>query len=292
MRTNHNLVSFDETSIGYSRWGRSTERIPVVFCSGIACDDIYWTYLAPKLARDRLAITWDYPYHGLSGPAAVPEPLDLSCLARHGVAVMDEAGLGQAVLIGHSMGVQVLLEMYREAPERVAGLISIAGPFAHTVGSFYGTSFGLPILSAFETAARREPFLTGLVWKALAFPQLAEWIGRSGGLIGPKAPTEILTHYFQHLGQMDLQHLFAMFRAGQEHSAEDLLEKIDVPMLIIHGTADMMSPYTWAKQMAERVPTAELVSVEGGAHTLPVEDPPFIFATVNRFLDDKIDASR
>ncbi|MEO7803360.1 MAG: alpha/beta hydrolase, partial [Actinomycetota bacterium] len=65
----------------------------------------------------------------------------------------------------------------------------------------------------------------------------------------------------------------------------------DVPMLVIHGTADMMSPYTWAERMAERLPNAELITVEGGAHTLPVEDPPFIYQNVNRFITTQIDLS-
>ncbi|MEO7803324.1 MAG: alpha/beta hydrolase, partial [Actinomycetota bacterium] len=69
MRTDHHVVSFDETSIGYSKWGQPTKNMAVVFCSGIACDDIYWSYLAPELARDRLVLTWDYPFHGRSGPS-------------------------------------------------------------------------------------------------------------------------------------------------------------------------------------------------------------------------------
>lgn len=275
--------SFDETSIAFRRWGSPTSKLAVVFCSGIACDDVYWQDLAPAVAQDRLAITWDYPIHGDSGPPGDPQEITVTSLARHALALMDHEGIEQAILIGHSMGVQVMFETYRQAPERVMGMVPIAGPFANTVGDLYGTNLGHYLLAFSEAAARLNPGLAQLVWKAASVPSIADRIGRATGLIG-RAPRESMKRYFQHVANLDAVTLLAMFRSGQEHTAEDLLEQIDVPVLIMHGTKDVMSTFDQALKMAEMIPGAELVAVEGGAHTLPVEDPELIAREVKRFL--------
>ena len=44
------------------------------------------------------------------------------------------------------------------------------------------------------------------------------------------------------------------------------LERISVPLLVVHGTADQAAPYTHAQSLASRVPKAELLSIEGGEH--------------------------
>lgn len=76
-----------------------------------------------------------------------------------------------------------------------------------------------------------------------------------------------------------------MFRKGHEHSADDLLEQVDVPVLILHGTKDAMTPFALAEEMARRIPGAKLVGIEGGAHTLPAESPDLIAAEIVRFLE-------
>lgn len=277
------FVSFDATTIAYRVWGKPTPKTAVVCCSGIACDDTYWTHLAPHLARQRLVITWDYPYHGKSGPAGDPAEITIPSLAKHAAALMDRLEISEAVFIGHSMGVQVSLEVLRLNPGRVAGLVFIAGPYGRTVGSLYGTSAGGYLLSLLESAQRASPEAFAMLWRLMADGRIADPAGRLGRLIG-RAPAAEMSRYFEHLKTLDPARLLEMFRAGQEHSAEDLLESIRAPVLIIHGTADVMTPLALAEEMERKIPGARLVKVDGGAHTLPIEDPALINHEVTRFL--------
>ena len=287
-RSEHSVESFDRTKIAYRIWGEATEKVPLLCCSGIACDDVYWTFLAPDLGRERLVITWDYPYHGDSGPPGDPSEITVPSLARHAMHVLDAAGVEAAVLVGHSMGVQVAFEIYRLFPERVKGIIPIAGPFGNTVGSLYGTNMGVHLLSLLERLAEAKPGIADTVWRLSTMPVVADPMGRFTGLIG-HAPADLMRRYLTHLGHFEPASLFAMFRAGHEHTAEDMLGSIDVPVLIIHGTADVMSPISLARVMADKIPGAELFPVEGGAHTLPIEDPGLVDTEIRSFLKIKID---
>jgi pimeloyl-ACP methyl ester carboxylesterase len=282
--------SFDGTRLAYRVWGESSDLTPVVCCSGIACDDLYWTFLAPELSKERQVVTWDYPWHGDSGPPEDRSEISVASLAHHADALLEYLSVPPAAFVGHSMGVQVILEFWHQYREDVAALIPIAGPFARTVGSLYGTGIGRYLLKLLETGAKLQPDLTALLWRTAFQASIADPIGRLGGLIG-HVPAAQMERYFSHLRQLDPVGLLEMFGMGQAHSAEDYLDEIDVPVLIIHGKADVMSPFILAQQMAQRIPDAELVGVEGGAHTLPLEDPEMINSTVRNFLKARADSS-
>lgn len=290
MKIPHKFRSFDGTRLAYRVWGKPADLTPVVFCSGIACDDVYWLKLAPKLSEERLVITWDYPWHGDSGPPGDRREITVGSLARHCHEITQRESVPPAAFIGHSMGVQVAFEYFRFFPEEVAALITIAGGFARTVGYLYGTNIGEFILAGMQAAARLQPDMAAAAWRALMNPAIADPLGRGAGLIG-HAPAEVMNHYFEHLRNLDPQGLFDMFREGHRHSAEDLLEHINVPTLILHGKADVMTPFVIAQKMAVAIPGAELVGVEGGGHTLPGEDPDLIHSTVQEFLHKNVDST-
>jgi 3-oxoadipate enol-lactonase len=250
---------------------------------------MYWVDLATKLAAERLVVTWDYPYHGASSPASDPREITVPSLARHGQTLLEHLSLPRAVLAGHSMGVQVILEYFRLFPEEVSGLMMLAGPHQHTIGHLYGTGLGQYLLAFLELGARAQPAIAQTAWRLSTTPEVADPLGRLAGLIGDAAPRKMMSRYFKHLGSLELVPLLEMFRAGQQHSAEDLLEKIDVPVLILHGTHDVMTPLTLAEEMADRIPDSELVAIMGGAHTLPIENPELIYREVREFLHSRVD---
>ena len=90
--------------------------------------------------------------------------------------------------------------------------------------------------------------------------------------------------YFEHVSMMDPLIAAKMVRGMHAHSAEELLPKIDVPVLILHGTSDPFTPLEVAQDMEREIPGAELVVYEGGAHTLPIEYGEDIGRRVNAFL--------
>lgn len=100
-----------------------------------------------------------------------------------------------------------------------------------------------------------------------------------------------MTGYFDHVSRTDPLIAAKMIRGMHSHSAEDVLEKIDVPVLICHGTADPSTPYRVAEEMNERIPRARLVPFEGGSHTLPIEYPDEIAAAVRPFLADAVSST-
>ena len=68
--------------------------------------------------------------------------------------------------------------------------------------------------------------------------------------------------------------------------ASDELGAIDLPTLVLHGTADRVLPVENGRLLSEGIPGAELVEVEGGSHLFFVEQDERVTAEIREFVTD------
>lgn len=95
----------------------------VLFVHGFACDLTDWS--AQCAGLDTTVIACDLPGHGLS--PGQPEDCSIESYGAEVASLMNEMNLAPAVLVGHSMGCRVVLQAYRNAPQRVAGMVLLDG---------------------------------------------------------------------------------------------------------------------------------------------------------------------
>jgi pimeloyl-ACP methyl ester carboxylesterase len=98
----------------------------IVLVHGWASDGRAWAATLPALSARHRVLVVDLPGHGRSEPPERPYSMDL--FADAVVAVLDEAGLRRAVLVGHSNGTPAVRQAWRRHPERVAALVLVDGP--------------------------------------------------------------------------------------------------------------------------------------------------------------------
>ncbi len=285
------MRSFDGATIRYCVRGSSG---PVVaLCAGFVCADSYWKYLVPALETDHRVIVFNYRGIGVSElprppgfhtHAIRPDDLSIEVNAKDLRAILDAEGVDQAALIGHSMGVQVILEAYEQYAGRVAALVSIAGPYETPLRTFYGTDASARLAPVALPLLHLLPRLSLLAWRGIVNSPLSYDAGRLARAIGSRTKRSDMTGYFDHVSRIDPLIISKMIRGMHAHSAESLLPKIDVPVLICHGTADPFTPIGVAREMADRIRGAKLVVFEDGSHTLPIEYPDEIASEVRAFL--------
>ena len=87
-----------------------------------------------------------------------------------------------------------------------------------------------------------------------------------------------------HLSQLDLRGYFALARDLLTHDASDLLERIDVPVLVVAGERDLFTPLARSRELASRIPDAELLILRQGSHAALVEQPELLALTLEKFL--------
>jgi len=284
------VVSFDGTHIAYGLMGKGRQTI--VLNAGYCCPDNFWRYLAPTLARKYRVLIWNYRGTGLSGMPREPgyrarnwnvDDFMLDRYARDLKEVLDHEGIDDVVLLGHSMGTQVCLEAYRFMPKRVTALVSITGPYASAIHTFYNTTVAPRIYPVAREVLRLFPPAKP-VWRTLFRSPLPHPLAVQFGALGPHTKAEDMRIYYDHMADMDPSVMLKMAEAMHRHSAEDLLRKIKVPTLVIVGERDNFVPPWLGHVMASRIPVAELITVPEGSHGTILEFPKQVNAAVLDFL--------
>ncbi len=288
----------DGTLLAYTVRGEDGDAAPVLFANGWSCSDAYWGLLEPLLeGAGHPCIVPDTRGHGSSG---LPRPagrgarnlslhdVSMGRIARDLVHVLDDSGLRSALLVAHSMGVQSALEVYRQIPDRVLGLVLIAGTFENPAKTFYGTSLGdkgFPVLAA---AMRLAPEIVKPVQASIGPASVGLFGARMARAAGPKTKPEDLLPYLLHIKHADLSVMFLMAAAMRAHSAADLLPRIVAPTLVIAAGNDVFTPSRQSEAMHHRIAGSELVTFREAGHTIPIEEPDAIADAIADFVSRRL----
>jgi pimeloyl-ACP methyl ester carboxylesterase len=90
--------------------------------------------------------------------------------------------------------------------------------------------------------------------------------------------------YLQHMARIDVRLFLEMLAAAGRHSARELLDRIDVPTLIVSGDRDGFTPAHLSEEMHRLIRASELHVVQNGSHTAPIERPAEVTERIASFL--------
>jgi len=271
----------------YVRPAPSEGAPTLVLCNGLGGNIITWRHQVARLGQRYRIVTWDY--RGLYGSALPPGrrqvALDVPRHARDAIAVADAHGVESAVFVGWSMGVQLNFELFRLIPERMAGLIQIAGSYGRSLTT---TRFGkpgerliMPAMAVFRQVVERG---SGLVDRVLDSGVLIE-AARRLGLVAPSIDVALTHELVRAYVKLDFEVYNKILATLGDHDARDVLPGLDRPVLIIAGDKDPMTPSWLSERMKAELPRAELVIVKGGSHYVPVEFPERVNAALSSWLE-------
>jgi len=205
----------------------------------------------------------------------VRAPYGIDDLAADGFALLDHLGIDSAHLAGISMGGMIVQTMAVDHPERVRSLTSIMSTTGRRrVGWQHPTL--LPRLIAKRASDLEAYVASSVTWGAVigspAYPEAEEKARRRA--------TETWHRGLNPAGVM--RHMMAVLTQPDRTAR---LGRLDVPTLVVHGTADKMVHVSGGRATAAAVSGAELLLVEGMGHDLPVELWPLITRAIRRNAD-------
>lgn len=228
-----------------------------------------WDDWAPALEKNLRVLRIDIPGFGLSGPAVNQDYSDAADVARV-IAVMDQLGVQQVIVAGHSMGGRIAWNLAAAHPERVSKLVLLSPD-------------GFPDPNAKSDKTYEVPALLGLLPYSLP-----KWALRMGGVAPAFADDSQLTpQMMQRYHDMMLAPgvrtaLLERMRQTRNSDPVARLKSITVPTLLIWGEKDAFIPLSNAQDYLKAMPQARLVTLPGVGHVLHEEAPQ---ASVQAVLD-------
>lgn len=278
----------DGSPLFYESWGERGHATPVLLCDGIGCDGYVWRHLRHSLG-DRHCVHPHYRGHGRTALPRDPARVTIEDLADDVACVLDDALMDRAVLIGHSMGVQVSLETYRRHRGRVAGLVLMCGAPSHPLRTFRGSTALEDWLPTIQKWIQRLPGVINRVTRTMLPTRLAYEVASRLEIRRELIEPADFMPYLEGMARIDARLFVAMLAAAGRHTAEDLLSSVRVPTLVIAGGRDGFTPPERSRAIAGAIPDAELLEIPNASHTAPIEHPHLVNFTVQDFLARRID---
>jgi pimeloyl-ACP methyl ester carboxylesterase len=233
----------------------------VVLLHGAGFDHSTWALHSRWFAHHGYAVLApDLPGHGRSAGEALTTVADM---ADWTAALLDAASARPARLVGHSMGSLIALETAARHPDKVSGLSLIGTAATMTVGP--------DLLNAAEVndpAAIDMVSIWGLGFKAELGGSLAPglWMHQSAQRVLQQTRPGVLYR--------DLN------ACNSYQNALTVAASVKVPMTLILGERDMMTPAKAGKALAAALPHARTIILSGAGHMMMIEQPDELLAAL------------
>jgi pimeloyl-ACP methyl ester carboxylesterase len=161
----------DSVAIAYDVRGQGDPALVFVHCW--SCDRTFWHNQVDVFAADHRVVTLDLPGHGESGTNR--KSWSITGLAADLQVVIEQLGLEEVILIGHSMGGPISVEAARRMPDRVVGIICV--DTLHDLEKRFTAEMMEPFLRQFEAdfEGTMRGFFTSML-AAGADSSVTEWI--------------------------------------------------------------------------------------------------------------------
>ena len=228
-------------------------RTALIFCHGAGGSHRHWLCQVEGLKEQAATLAVDLPGHG----ASAGKPAREIALYREFLHDFSTAfGLDNFFLAGHSMGGAVALDYALHYGKSLKGLV--------LAGSGARLRVAPPILEA--CAGGNIP------------PGLIEFA------YGPAASAALLESARQEVATVPPRTYFSDFVACNNFDCTERLAEIDLPVLLICGGADRMTPPKYSRYLSEQLPQSELVEVENAGHMVMLEKPARVSEAIASFL--------
>jgi 3-oxoadipate enol-lactonase len=243
----------------------------LVLVNGLGGRRQAWYHQVQAFNKSHRVLSYDQ--RGLGGSELVDTPASCLDYARDLLGLLNHVGIYRAVFVGVSFGGRVIQELALAWPGRVEGLV-LVGTSGGGVGHTPGDPAALALLERSGTLSA-DQWLHGLM-PHLFGPAYRE---RQGERL------ERLARWWADHPQPQAA-IDQQWRAMRAFDRWDELSTIQAPSLVVHGTADSLSPIANGERLAARLPRARLVRIEGAGHSPHVEDPERFEAELRGFLDE------
>jgi pimeloyl-ACP methyl ester carboxylesterase len=213
------------------------------------------------------------------GPVSPTHHLTIRDHARHVGALADHLGIPKIHWVGHSSSCQIGLELAMDRPDLVHDLVLVepaaGGGFTVPASEALGRDFGGPAMAAFEAGnveVAFDTFLRGVGGDSYR-GVLEGHLGREG--------------YERALRESAFFFRDEIRAVLESQFGEDEAQRIHQPVLVVEGGEQPARLVDLARQITERatvlLPHAQVVSIEGVSHMMPLQDPDAVGRAIATF---------
>ncbi len=257
----------------------------LVFNYGLVCSNHHWKYQVEYF--DELGfqiLLHDYRGHFQSSGAQNIKKLTFQQMAKDIKGICDFLEIKKAFMLGHSMGVNITLQIAKDYPELVQGMVLISGTFMAVNDVMFDSNVMEFITPFCISGLEKYPDIFKAIWTSTGMNPLVKNIIHSTGFNKAMVSKEFIEIYINRLGQLGPEVFFQLFSEMMKINISSNLDRMQIPSLVIGGLKDNVIPNHLQRTLANLLPQSQSYFLPTGSHVPQADFPELINKRIELFV--------
>lgn len=268
-------IKLNGMDIYYEHYKNPQATKTLFLIHGFLSSSFSFRFVIPLLIEEYEIVSVDFPPFGKSGKS-LTFTYSYKNIAASLIELIEQLQLHNVILVGHSMGGQICLNMLHQNPPLFEKAVLLAG-------------------SAYLKQVKRS--LIALTYLPFANLFVKRWLIKSGGVLGNLKQvvydTSMITEdmvegYLNPFVEDEaiFKALAKFIREREDDLSNDALQTITHPVLLVWGKFDKIVPIGVGKRLNGDLPNSELVILDETGHLVPEERPEETVRLIRNFIED------
>ncbi len=261
-------------------------KTTLIFNYGLVCSNHHWQYQVEYFDQKGYQILLhDYRGHFQSTGADNVKKITFPQMAKDIKELSDFLGITKAYLLGHSMGVNITLEMAKNYPEFVQGMVLISGTFMAVNDVMFDSNIMEFVTPLCLAGMEKYPEVMKKLWTASGLNPIIRNIIHTTGFNKAMVSKEFIEIYLNRVGQLGPEVFFQLFTEMMKVNISANLDRMKMPTLVMGGLKDNVIPNHLQRTLASLLPNAESYYLPTGSHVPQADFPQMINERIDLFLN-------
>jgi non-heme chloroperoxidase len=257
----------------------------IVFNYGLVCSNHHWKFQLEHFDKKHYQILiHDYRGHFQSSGKEEVKKITFPQMAKDIAGLCDFLGIKRATMVGHSMGVNICLQLAKDYSQLVTGMILISGTFISVKDVMFDSNIMEFITPLCMMGLEKYPNFFHKVWTSTGMNPIVKNIIHSTGFNRANVSPEFIEIYLNRVGQLGPEVFFQLFNEMTRQNITSSLERMQIPALIIGGHKDNVIPNHVQRTLASLLPKNETYFMPTGSHVPQADVPQMVNERIELFI--------
>lgn len=260
----------------------------LVFNYGLVCSNHHWKFQTEFFDnQDYQILIHDYRGHFQSTGSHDVKKITFQQMAKDVADLCEFLEIPKAIMLGHSMGVNICLQLAKDFPDLVSGMVLISGTFINVKDVMFDTNLMEFIAPVAALGLEKYPDIFNKIWTSGGMNPIVREIIHFSGFNRQKVSKEFIEIYLNRVGQLGAEVFFQLFNEMTKQNITGSLEKMNVPALVMGGHKDNVIPNHLQRTLASLLPNAETYFLKDGSHVPQADYPDLVNERIELFIQQR-----
>lgn len=258
----------------------------LVFNYGLVCSNHHWKFQTEYFDnKDYQILIHDYRGHFQSTGNNDIKKITFKQMAQDVHDLCQFLGINRAIMLGHSMGVNVCLQLAKDFPDLVQGMVLISGTFVNVKDVMFDTNLMEFIMPMVTAANDKYPQIMKKIWTSSGLNPIVRELIHSAGFNKAKVSREFVEIYLNRVGQLGVDVFLQLFNEMTRQNITGNLESMHMPTLVMGGHKDGVIPNHVQRSLADLIPNTETYFMKDGSHVPQADYPLEVNERIELFIE-------